>query len=107
MNPRDIMLIVLSVYTYFFMEDVKKKAKGNSPLTRNEKIQVVLLLIFNTLLSWIILSFGWKKELPAKSKQVNKYGLVIVGVLVGLAVLGLVVAVILVAINPARQMHLR
>ncbi len=101
-----LAFIIFSAYSLYLMDKVRKNTKKkDSRLTRSEKIQVILLLLLNTLPSWIIFSFGWKKKLPVKSKQVNRYVLVIFGTLIGLAILGIVVAVLLSAINPAGQIN--
>jgi uncharacterized membrane protein required for colicin V production len=105
MNANLIITILLCVYTYYFMKNVSENTKKDGPLTKNEKIQVIILLLINTLLTWIILRFGWKDTLPTKAKQVTKYLLRIIGILVGIAVLGILVSVLLVAVNPRRQIE--
>lgn len=97
---RTALTIAFSLYTYFFMRHVLKKTPKDSELTKSEKIQTIILLILNTLFSWLILYFGWKKKLPQKARQVKKYFLWIMGILLGIAVLGIIVAVILLAIHP-------
>jgi len=101
MDIQLLLIILFSVYSFFLMNRVAKKSPVEAPLTRGEKIQVIALLIFNTLPSWLIFHLGWKKASPIKAKQVNKYLMTIIGVLVAIAVLGVLIAVVLVAINPA------
>jgi hypothetical protein len=86
------------------MEKVLKESKDGE-LTKTEKIQVIILLIFNTLISWVIFYLGWREKLPIKLRQVNRYLKNILLALLLIAFLGILVAVILVAINPARQMQ--
>jgi len=86
------------------MDKVVKETPNDCALTKSEKIQVIILLIFNTLISWAIFSFGWKKNLPTKSKQVNKYLKNIIFTLVGIALLGIITTIVLVATNPSAQM---
>ncbi|MBI5018857.1 hypothetical protein HZB58_01125 [Candidatus Gottesmanbacteria bacterium] len=105
MDLQLLVIIFLCAYSFFLMNRAIKNSSPDAPLSTGEKIQVILLLIFNTLPSWLIFHLGWKKSLPVKAKQVNKYLFVIIGVLVGLAILGVAVAVLLVAINPAGQMQ--
>lgn len=103
MNARNIFYIVLSLYSYYFMSKTVKNTSKDCALTKNEKIQVIILLIFNTLFSWIIFSFGWKKQLPTKSKQVNKYARNIFVTLILIAIAAVILSVFLIAINPAAQ----
>lgn len=105
MDLQLLVIIILCAYSFFIMNRAIKNSSPDAQLSTAEKIQVILLLIFNTLPSWLIFHLGWKKKLPVKAKQVTKYLFVIIGVLVGLAILGIVVAVLLVAINPAGQMQ--
>lgn len=100
-----LFVILLSAYTFYFMNNVIKKSRADGLLASGEKLQVILLLIFNTLPSWLIFYLGWKKKFPKKAKQVNKYLFIIIGTLVGLAILGVVVSILLIAINPAGQMQ--
>lgn len=103
MNPKTILFIALSLYSYYFMDRTLKNTQKDGPLTKNEKIQVIALLIFNTIFSWAIFSFGWKSKLPTKSKQVNKYLKNIFITLIGIAIVGVALSVLLVAVNPASQ----
>jgi len=95
MDVQTMFLILVSAYTYYFMDKVLKSNPKDGALTKNEKIQVIILLIFNTLISWAILSFGWKKKLPIKSKQVNRYVKVILVSLVVIAIIAVFIAIIL------------
>ncbi len=103
MDTKTILFVVLSVYSYYFMNNTLKHTPKDGPLTKNEQIQVIILLIFNTLFSWAIFSFGWKKQLPTKSKQVNRYLKNIIITLVGIAIVAVFVSILLVAINPSAQ----
>jgi len=97
-----ILLLILSIYTYFFMKKVLKNTPEDCPLTKSEKIQVILLLLFNTLISWIMLSLGWRKMLPTKSKQVNHYMRNIILIIVAIGVLAVILTLDLTALNPNR-----
>lgn len=103
MNPKTVLFIVLSLYSYYFMDRTLKNTQKDGPLTKNEKIQVIALLIFNTIFSWAIFSFGWKKKLPTKSKQVNKYLKNIFITLIVIAIAGVLFSMLLIAVNPASQ----
>ena len=85
------------------MKKTLKNTLKDGPLTKKEKIQIIILLIFNTIFSWAIFSFGWKNKLPTKSKQVNRYIKNILITLVGVAIVAVIFSVLLVAINPAAQ----
>ncbi len=95
-----IIGLVFSVYSYLFMKSVIKHTTQDGPLTKSEKIQVIVCLIFNTLISWIIFHFGWRKTLPIKAAQVNRYGKRILLLLIGIAFLGILSSVLLVVANP-------
>ncbi len=101
MNLQLFLTIILSAYSYYFMDKVLKNTPNDVELTKSEKTQVIVLLLLNTLISFLIFSFGWKSKLPSKSKQVNKYLRNILLILVGLGVLGILLAIFFVAINTA------
>ncbi|MFZ2026337.1 MAG: hypothetical protein WAV30_03570 [Microgenomates group bacterium] len=103
MNPKTILFIILTLYSYYLMSRTLKNTQKDGPLTKSEKVQVILLLIFNTIFSWAIFSFGWKKQLPIKSKQVNRYMKNILITLIGIAIAGVILSALLIAINPAAQ----
>ncbi|MCR4329037.1 MAG: hypothetical protein NUV65_00650 [Candidatus Roizmanbacteria bacterium] len=95
MNTQTIFVILVSAYTYYFMDTVLRSNPKDGALTKSEKIQVIILLILNTLISWAILSFGWKKKLPIKSKHVNKYLKIILVSLVVIAIIAVFITIIL------------
>lgn len=103
MNPKTIIFIALTLYSYYFMNKTLQNTSKDGPLTKNEKTQVIGLLIFNTIFSWAILSMGWKKQLPMKAKQVNRYMKNIFISLIVIAIVGVLFSVVLVAVNPAAQ----
>ena len=103
MNIQYLFIIVTSVYSYYFMNKVLKSTPKDCELTKSEKTQVILLLLLNTLISWAIFSVGWKNKLPTKSAQVNKYVKIMILTLVGVAIAGFVLSILLVALNPAGQ----
>jgi membrane protease YdiL (CAAX protease family) len=104
-NSNLVFTILIAAYAYYFMTSVLKRTKKDAPLTGNEKTQVIIMLILSTVVSWAILYFGWKDKLPTKAHQVAKYVKWIIGILLGTALLGIIVAVLLVAINPRAQIE--
>jgi glycerol uptake facilitator-like aquaporin len=104
-NFQLIYTIALSAYSYYLMSKVLKNTPKDCELTKNEKTQVIILLLLNTLISWVIFSFGWKQKLPTKTKQVNKYLRNILVTLLVIALVSFFLAIVLIAINPARQLN--
>lgn len=96
-----IFLVTCVAYTFYFMKRVLKTTSVDAPLTKKEKITVILLLLSSTLPSWLILHLGWRKKLPLKAKGVTRYLGIIIGILIGIAVLGIITSIVLVAINPS------
>jgi len=103
MDAKTVLFIALSFYSYYFMDRTLKNTPKDGPLTKKEKIQVIILLILNTIFSWAIFSFGWKNKLPTKSKQVNKYFKNIFISLIGIAIVAVILSALLIATNPASQ----
>ena len=68
----NLIFIGVSVYSYYFMKKILKE-RSDGPLVRDEKITIILTLIFNTLISFLIYYLGWKNKLPQKAEQVKKY----------------------------------
>lgn len=81
------------------MKKVLDRTPTDCPLTKEEKLNVIITLIIGTLPAYFIYNFGWKAKLPTKAKQVTKYVWNIIGWLVGIGVVGILVAIMLVAIN--------
>lgn len=98
-----IYLIVIFIYTYYFMQKVIKNTPVDCELTKSEKIQVIITLFLSTIISWIIYHFGWKDKLPTKAKQVNLYvrNMIVTSVIIGIT--GIIIIFILEAINPNRS----
>ncbi len=95
-----IFFVACIAYTFYFMRNVLKNTTVDAPLTKRETFIVIVLLLSNTLPSWLILRLGWQKKLPLKAKGVTRYMLVIIGTLIGVAVLGIIVSILLVALAP-------
>lgn len=103
MDVQLIFLVTCVAYTFYFMRQVLKMTSVDAPLTKKEKITVILLLLCSTLPSWLILHLGWRKSLPLKAKGVTRYLAIIIGTLVGIAVLGIVTSIVLVTINQSAR----
>ena len=99
MNIQTISFLLISAYSYYFMNKVLKTTAKDCALTKSEKIQVIITLLLNTVISWGIYSFGWKKKLPTKSKQVDKYLKNIILSLIAIGVIGIVLAILLNALK--------
>ena len=96
---QNIIVIAVCAYSYFFMKKVLDNTTVDGPLTKNEKINVIITLIVATLPAYFIYYFGWKEKLPIKAKQVNKYVWNIIGWLVAIGIIGILVAILLVAVK--------
>ncbi len=94
-----LIVIALSAYAFYFMRKVSKETRADSPLTKNEKIQVIILMLLNTLISWAIFYFGCRNKLPTKAKQVKRYFLTILGVLVGIGIIAFIAAFVLISLS--------
>ena len=68
----NLIFIGVSVYSYYFMKKVLKE-RSDGPLAKDEKITIILTLIFNTLISYFIYYYGWKNKLPQKAQKVKNY----------------------------------
>lgn len=68
----NLIFIGVSIYSYFFMRKVVKES-ADGPLTKDEKITIIITLVLNTLISYLIYYFGWKDKLPQKAQQVKSY----------------------------------
>lgn len=68
--------LIASIYAYFLMMKVKKTTKKDSPLTKSEKIQVLITEFLGPIIVGAIYSYGWKKTLPTKANQANKYSII-------------------------------
>lgn len=91
-----LIFIGVSVYSYFFMRKVVKE-RSDRPLTKDEKITVIVTLILNTLISYLIYYFGWKDKLPQKAQQVKSYLWKIILALILIAVIAFAAAFLLIA----------
>lgn len=98
-----LFLVTSIAYAFYFMNRTLKTTTVDAPLTKREKLTVIILLLFSTIPSWLILRLGWQKKLPLKAKAVTRYMCIILGTLIGIAVLGIIVSILLVAINPSAR----
>lgn len=95
MNIQTMLFLLISAYSYYFMNKVLDTTSKDCELTKNEKIQVIITLLLNTVISWGIYSFGWKKRLPTKAKQVDKYLKNIILSLIGIGIAGIILAIVI------------
>lgn len=105
MDVQTVAFIALSVYSWYFMQKVLKSTPRDCRLTKSEKIQVIITLLLNTIVSWAIYNYGWKKRLPTKSRQVNIYVKNIIIALIVIALVAFFIAIVLIAINPVGQIN--
>lgn len=93
-----LILIGVSAYSYYFMSKVLKE-RADGPLTKDEKITIIITLVLNTLISYLIYYFGWKDKLPQKAQQVKKYFWKIILALVLIALLAIGAAILIIALS--------
>ena len=70
-----IGIIISIIGSVIEMKKIKKKSTpeqlSQEPLTRDERIKVWVLALFNPVWTDIILYFGLRKRFPAKAKSAN------------------------------------
>lgn len=69
------------------MSKVKKNTASDIELSGKEKAQVIITEILNPVVAGAIYYYGWKKVLPKKAKQANKYSFIIVGVIILISII--------------------
>jgi predicted cation transporter len=65
------------VYAYYLRTKILKDTKVDGPLTNQELIGVLITLVINVLISGSIYYFSLYKKLPKKAKDINKYVILI------------------------------
>lgn len=92
----NLIFIGVSVYSYIFMRKIIKE-RTDGPLTKDEKITIIITLVLNTAISYLIYYFGWKDKLPQKAQQVKAYLWKIILALVLIAIIAFVLVFLLTA----------
>jgi len=64
---------------HFLYEKCQKNSSKDSGLTKAEKIKVIASEALNPLIAGAIYYYGWRKQLPQKANQANKYSFIIFG----------------------------
>lgn len=78
----NLFVLIASIYAYFLMAKVKKTVSKDSQLTKSEKIQVLITELFSPIIAGAIYYYGWRKKLPTKANQANKYSIIMFFVLI-------------------------
>lgn len=95
-----ILPVIIVVFAFYYMNSVTKSTLKDSPLTRNQKIIVLLTLFFGMPYTFFVYYFGWKKKFPTKARDVRRYAVNFLLALIIIAVVSFLLAMFLVAINP-------
>ncbi|MCX6764231.1 MAG: hypothetical protein NTU58_00780 [Candidatus Nealsonbacteria bacterium] len=70
-----IGIVVSIIGSIIIMKRIKAKLAvgqvSQEPLTKDERIKIWILALFNPIWTDIILYFGWRKSLPIKAKNAN------------------------------------
>ena len=78
-----ILFLTATVYSVYYSRKLKEAAKNkNSELKSDEILHVVVPEIFSPILSGAIYYYSWRKEMPKRAGQANKYSWIIVGIFV-------------------------
>lgn len=77
LNANTVFLLVL-VYVLYLIKKVEKSGQIDVPLTRNEKIQVIVTEALNPLIAGAFYYYCWKGKFNMKASQANKYSWIIV-----------------------------
>ena len=73
-----IIVIIGALYAYYLKEKLLKETKSSTVgLTKTEKYQVLIAEVMSPILAGAILYYGWKKQLPQKAKEANKWSWII------------------------------
>jgi hypothetical protein len=78
--PLSIIAMLVNLLILLVVEKVERGNKHDAPLTTGEKWMVIPLLFLNLVIADAFFYFCWKKKLPTKASQANKYAFVILGV---------------------------
>lgn len=72
--------ILILVYTLYVINEVEKTAEADEPLTKSEKLPVIITEIFNPIIAGAFYYYCWKSQFPIKARQANKYSWIIFGI---------------------------
>ena len=82
-NIWTILFFVATIYSVYYSRKLKEITKDKeSGLISSEILHVVVPEIFSPVIAGAIYYYSWRKELPIRAKQANKYSWVIVGIVV-------------------------
>lgn len=76
-NYFNILQAALLAYILYLTNKIEKNSLVDGPLTKNEKIQVILTIILNPIIAGGFYYYCWRNKLPIKAKQANKYSIII------------------------------
>ncbi len=75
--PMAIIAMIVNLCVVLVADTVERENRHDAPLTTGEKWMVIPLLILNLVIADAFFYFCWKKRLPTKASQSNRYAFVI------------------------------
>ena len=77
------MFIVATVYSVYYSRKLKETVNDkSSELISNEILHVVVPEIFSPIIAGAVYFYSWRKSMPKKASQANKYSWIIIGIFV-------------------------
>lgn len=73
-----LIFLLVAIYSFYYKSKVIKSAKHDGKLTRSQKVNVIITEILSPVIAGAIYYYGWRKHLPIKAQQANKYSWIIV-----------------------------
>lgn len=77
-NIAAIIFIAVLTLTLYIANKIEIKKK-DGPLQGNDKLFVILTEVFNPVIAGAFYYYIWKKTMPKKASEANKYSFIIVG----------------------------
>ena len=79
-NLWTILFLTATVYSVYYSRKLKETVKDkSSELTSNEILHVVVPEIFSPIIAGAVYFYGWRKDMPRRASQANKYSWIIFG----------------------------
>ena len=77
-----IIFFAVFIFSLYYMTRVKEKVLPDSKLTSNELLIVLITEFLNPVIAGAVYYYGWRKNLPTKAKQANRYSWIMAGLFV-------------------------
>lgn len=74
-----ISFITSLIFSIYYKSKVIEDNSKDSELTSKEKLIVLLTTFLSPVIAGAVYYYGWKKKLPIKARQANKYSWLMVG----------------------------